>query len=52
MEPLLSVPLTESEVTGTASKEALGNFWSYSSAVLAYGSDEADDGDVSEIDLT
>ena len=43
------MPLTMDKVTGTTSKVVLGNFWSYSSAVLAYNSD---DGDVSEIDLT
>ena len=46
-EPALLQPLTTSEVTND--DVAAVNFWSSSSVVLAYGSDN---GDVSEIDLT
>ena len=46
-EPALSQPLTASEVTND--DVAAVNFWSSSSVVLAYSSDN---GDVSEIDLT
>ena len=46
-ELALSQPLTASEVTN--GEVAAVNFWSSSSVVLAYGSDN---GDVSEIDLT